>query len=98
MDPAQEKQLLVWLEEIESEDAQNNVEVLEEDSEESDVDNVENNEEESDDEEEVNVESSISNEAYYLGKDGITKWRKVGPRDNIRTRSFNFVSAKPGVK
>ena len=38
-----------------------------------------------------------TSESYYLGKDGITKWRKEIPRPNVRTRSQNIITHLPGV-
>lgn len=33
---------------------------------------------------------------FYTGKDGVTKWNKVKPRQNIRTMSHNIVTKLPG--
>ncbi|KAH9632484.1 hypothetical protein HF086_017032 [Spodoptera exigua] len=36
--------------------------------------------------------------AFYLGKDGRTKWYKSPPRTNVRTRAENLITHLPGCK
>lgn len=46
----------------------------------------------SDDTEEEGLQS------YFIGKDGVTKWRKEHPPKNVRTRAHNIISQLPGPK
>ncbi|XP_045508885.1 piggyBac transposable element-derived protein 4-like [Colias croceus] len=52
---------------------------------------------------EINIEpysddTASTPQPFYLGKDGRTKWYKLPPRTNVRTRAENLITHLPGCK
>lgn len=67
--------------------------------------NIEESDHESNTEQEVSEEEMSENEGdenlvdqYYLGKDRITKWSKIKPNAQVRTKSSNIITHLPGPK
>lgn len=101
------KKWLEWFEELSDEEAPNGETDSGEEDHVSESDHYTNSEQEaentdndiSDDEETGNnISGEISPEHFYIGKDGVTKWKKIKQPTNVRTRSCNIIIHLPGPK
>lgn len=86
-----------WLKELSDEEEERDPE--ESDSGEidhlSESDHNTNSEQSADEDDDYEGESQNS---FYLGKDGKTKWLKCLPKKNVKTRSENIITHLPGPK
>ncbi|KAK9680966.1 hypothetical protein QE152_g38665 [Popillia japonica] len=71
------------------------------DDSEDDGDNLEIQNEDTDTEQEFSdgeTNASSVEGPYFVGKNNVTKWRKMVPPKNVRTRAENIIKLLPGVK
>lgn len=93
-----ENQWLEWLHELSEEELSDIADSDEEDSVNESEHDSSTEQEASENELSEEEEIATNEDDYYVGKDGITKWRKNKFPANVRTRSCNIITHLPGPK